>query len=201
MVAKIVIINGSAGVGKDSFVSYCKDFMGEDVAFEMSTIDLVKSAMMVLGWNGQKTPEARRMMSDIKAAWIRYNDGAFNYVKNKLRMMEAVAFGMARPPGGLQVVFVHVREPAEINKFVREYGRRCVTVLVRRPGIPVPDNDSDRSVADCDYNVIIDNVGGLSLLRHLAEWFCREYVGAPRELGEVEFRSVMSVGVDRLRNA
>ena len=51
---KIAIINGSAGVGKDTFVKYVKESYTLGTIVNVSTIDDVKRAARILGWDGIK---------------------------------------------------------------------------------------------------------------------------------------------------
>lgn len=176
---KVVIINGVAGSGKDTFVRFCRQLMGEAAVMELSTVSTVKSAMMVMGWDGEKSDAARRMMSDIKDAWSRYNDGPFSYVVDAVSQWSSSA---------IAAVFVHVREPEEIEKLERYFGQGCITVLVCRDGIPVPDNHADQGVAHFPYQVTIYNDGDLASLRRQAHQFCAiclmaESVGEPERKG------------------
>ena len=158
---EVIVINGTAEAGKDFFVRTCFRVLKD--AVELSTVTPVKDAARALGWDGEKTPAARRMLSDIKDAWTRWNDGSFNYIREQVelhRMMGAAWF------------FVHCREPEEISKFAGYYNGCCRTVLIRRPGIEAPDNHADRRVEDYPYDEIIPNDGTLSDLRQKAEDFC-----------------------------
>ena len=48
---KIVVINGSGGVGKDTFVEFCSEFAKVK---NISSVDKVKEAAKVLvNWNGE----------------------------------------------------------------------------------------------------------------------------------------------------
>ena len=52
MEKRIIIINGSGGVGKDTFVEYCSEFTNVK---NISSVDKVKEAAKILvGWNGEK---------------------------------------------------------------------------------------------------------------------------------------------------
>ena len=48
---QIIIINGSGGVGKDTFVEFCKKYAR---VLNISSVDKVKEAANILtGWNGE----------------------------------------------------------------------------------------------------------------------------------------------------
>ena len=76
----IIIINGTGGSGKDTFVSYCADYAK---VFNISAVDVVKEAARVLGWEGEKSETARKMLADMKQISINYNDGPTKYIMAK----------------------------------------------------------------------------------------------------------------------
>ena len=54
----IVIINGTGGAGKDTFVSFCSEFVK---VLNVSSVDKVKEAAKILvGWNGEKDEVSRK---------------------------------------------------------------------------------------------------------------------------------------------
>ena len=61
---EIVVINGSGGVGKDTFVQFCNEYTP---IMNISSVDKVKEAAKVLaGWNGEKDEKSRKFLSDLK---------------------------------------------------------------------------------------------------------------------------------------
>ena len=61
---EIVVINGSVGVGKDTFVQFCAEYAP---IMNISSVDKVKEAAKVLaGWNGEKDEKSRKFLSDLK---------------------------------------------------------------------------------------------------------------------------------------
>ena len=72
---KIIVINGSGGAGKDTFIKYCREANHEIYSF--STVDYVKDIATLIGWNGKKDMRGRRFLSDLKDALSEYNDTPF----------------------------------------------------------------------------------------------------------------------------
>jgi len=71
----VVIINGVGESGKDTFVNLCAEHA---TVFNLSTVDKVKDVATLFGWQGDKTPEDRKLLSDLKDAWTKYNNGPFH---------------------------------------------------------------------------------------------------------------------------
>ena len=69
---KIIVINGTGGAGKDTFVdvlkskSYVKDYF----IYNYSTIDRIKTIAEQCGWDGKKDEKGRQLLSDLKDAFI-----------------------------------------------------------------------------------------------------------------------------------
>lgn len=81
----LVLINGSNNSGKDQFVEYfIKHY--EFKSINMSTIDRIKEiSKKYFGWNGKKTPEARKFLAEMKKIWAEFNNGPFNYMVNEIK--------------------------------------------------------------------------------------------------------------------
>lgn len=106
----IVIINGKAGVGKDTFVNYCKEFVNNnnlDVIVEnLHRSDLPKKALKLVGWDGNKTFEARELL--VKLTDFGENFGmTYDYLIDSLSVLEE---------DKIKLVFYHVRDPKSIEK-------------------------------------------------------------------------------------
>ena len=156
---KIIVINGVAGSGKNTFVSYLKTLMPDLI--EHSTIDTVKKmAWQYLGVDHcqDKTDEKRQLWHDLKKAWIKYNDGPLKEI------LSLQYWNYDR------LLVVHCREPKEIRKIKNHFGDRCLTVLITRPGIDVPGNDADQGVLNCEYDHWIVNDGGFDDLEKSARF-------------------------------
>ena len=71
---RVVIINGKSSVGKDCFVTMCKEILGAEYVCNVSTVDFVKEVAEFCGWDGTKTPENRKFLSDLKDLLTDWND-------------------------------------------------------------------------------------------------------------------------------
>ena len=131
---KIVILNGKAGVGKDCFVAMCQDILGAECVYNISTVDFVKEVATMCGWDGTKTPKNRKFLSDLKDLLTEWDDVPFNKIIDTIDTWayERIAEGEY----DRSLVFVHCREPKEIEKLVEHYNIDdediVTTLLIRR---------------------------------------------------------------------
>lgn len=158
---EVVIINGFAGVGKSSFVQFCKEERqkNQDV-FELSTIDSIKKIAKSIGWNGEKTRRDRKFLSDLKDLLSRYNDYPHQLILNQIFEIKELSY----KPENL-IIFVHCREPEEIMRFKLELGAK--TLLIRRADAEKVNqvNHADNGVFDFEYDCTILNNGAIDELR------------------------------------
>ena len=141
---KIVIINGTGGSGKDTFVEfvskYCK-------VFNFSSVDKVKEIARMVGWNGGKTEKDRKFLSDLKKLTTEYNDMAFESIKSAVQEFEN---------SDNEIMFIHIREPEEITRAVKAFDAKAL--LVRRTGLDIiTSNYSDASVENYNYDYVVEN--------------------------------------------
>lgn len=157
---KIFIINGVGGSGKDTFVDFiinnCKKYI-----INVTSSDEIKRVAKILGWNCKKDEKGRKFLSELMQLVRDYNDGIFNY------WCEFIGNNSNKN----NILFLHVREPNEIIKYVKKFN--CKTILVERQNIKVPDNISDKGVMDYNYDIIIENSLGLKNLEELAIKFIK----------------------------
>ena len=121
-------------------------------------------------WNEEKTDEARRFLSELKRIWTEFNNGPFEYMSNKISKHYNSLINIDQDN---VVYFIHCREPKEIQKFLDKYGDNCVTLLVRRNNVNVPNNESDKNVENFDYDYYIDNDGDKEDLKQKAKEFIK----------------------------
>lgn len=156
----IILINGANRSGKDNFVEFfIKHY--EFKATNMSTIDIIKEiAKKHFGWNGKKTDEARKFLSEIKRIWAEYNNGPFNYMIEEINKHYKK---LTKKDKQNFIYFIHCREPHEIQKFKDKYGDKCITVLLKRnertDKNKIADNESDKNVDKYNYDRTIQNNG------------------------------------------
>lgn len=158
---KIFIVNGRGGAGKTSFEKMVVEIAAahnQKIAV-LSTIDYVKDIAKSIGWDGTKTLENRRMLSDLKDLLTRWNDSPHQSVCNKIKELDDV-----------DAVFIDSREPADIQRFIEEY--HATTVLVQRgKEIITYGNHADDCADDFDYDICVDNSRGLNELFAEAQIF------------------------------
>lgn len=165
MSKKIFIINGSGGVGKDTFVEYCSKFVATK---NISSVDKVKEAAKVLvGWNGEKDEVSRKLLVDLKRLSIDYNDAPTKYIQK-----EANEFMQEEKQ---QIMFIHIREISEIQK-VKEL-LDAKTLLVTNARISkILTNSSDANVEQYEYDYYIANDGTLEELEETAKKFVDDVI-------------------------
>ncbi len=143
-----LVINGRGGVGKDTL---CEAAATAYRVLNVSSITPIKALAKQCGWQGEKSDEARRFLAELKAAAVRYNDYPTHWIGERYR-----EFLQSED----EILFVHIREPKEIEKFVRETGNAAKTLLVRanrRMPCHTYGNASDDGVEDYPYDYYFDN--------------------------------------------
>ena len=160
-----IIINGSGGVGKDTFVDYCRIFAN---VTNVSSVDKVKEAAKILGWTGGKSEDDRKFLSDMKLLSTGYNNFPYEYLKENIaKFMEDKSSN---------VLFMHIREPEEIDKIKKEFG--CITVLVQNINKRrIDSNMADANVCNYEYDYVINNDYDLNRLKEKAIHFICEVTG------------------------
>lgn len=157
-----IIVNGSGGVGKDSFIKFCTEYLstvGKKCAC-IATIDPYKNIAAMLGWQGEKTEKARKFLSDLKVASSEYNDFPIINMNARCAQLEK---------DGYDVVFIMMREPEEIKRF------KDFSVLITNRNVKgITSNMADAGVYDCSYDYIIHNDGSLEDLSYDAIKFCKQ---------------------------
>lgn len=144
MTKKIVIINGSAGCGKDTFIEFVSKYA---LVTNFSSIDKVKEIAKQIGWDGQKTEKDRKFLSDLKKLTTEYNDMAFKSIDEAVRDFHKSA---------AELLFIHIREPEEIKKVVKNF--EAMTLLIKRDNfLPIQSNYSDANVENYEYDYVITN--------------------------------------------
>lgn len=156
---EIIVINGSGGVGKDTFVEYCKEYCKVK---NISSVDKVKEAAAILtGWNGIKDDKARKLLSDLKRIGVEYNDAPFRYVLKSIEEFEKEEE---------ELMFIHIREIDEIQKV--KSATNAKTLLVTNKNIKlITSNESDKNVKNYTYDYYIKNDGTLEDLNCIAQTF------------------------------
>lgn len=164
----VVVVNGFPRSGKDTFVNLCKNKLGA-FGVSVSTVDFVKYLAEQSGWDGTKTPENRKFLSDLKDLLTEWNDVPWKKVEEVYDDIKTECFQYGLRDSDF-FLFIHSREPEEIERFKEEYG--AVTVLVDRREVEgEQSNHSDADVMNYTYDYIINNNGTLDELEMRALTF------------------------------
>lgn len=160
----VIVINGAGGVGKDTLIGAVAEKYGTR---NISSVDPIKELARQAGWTGEKDDKSRKMLSDLKAIFTEYNDLSLAYIKSQYEQFLK---------SDEQVLFVHIREPEQIERFVETAPTRIKTLLVARLDEREYGNDSDDRVHEYSYDLHYSNHFSLELaktdfLNYFDEWF------------------------------
>lgn len=144
----VIIINGKGSCGKDTL---CQVAAMKFVVRNVSTIDPIRNAMIQhCGYDGGKSEKDRKFLSDVKKIVTAYNDYPTTYLLKHYKEF------MDDPLE--EIMFCHIREAEEIEKFRSKISSPCITLLVRRDtGIDIYGNESDDNVEDYSYDYIYNS--------------------------------------------
>ena len=156
---KIIVINGRGGVGKDTFIEVLREstkYYGKIKS--ISSVDSIKFAVgyLIGDYDPVKDNAYRKLLSDVKRALIEYND-----TPTLLLHKEVTKFINNE---NLEYLFVHIREPEEIEKFIescKELNTPIITLLIRNTSKGYDENTygnySDDNVENYKYDYIFNN--------------------------------------------
>ena len=106
-------------------------------------------------WDGRKDDRSRKFLADLKQLCVAYNDFPTNW---------AYRIYCEFLTSDDEILFVHIREPEEIAKFVRRTEGNAKTLLVRAGERMKRDkygNDADDRVENYFYDYYFSNDGSL----------------------------------------
>ena len=139
----VIVINGAGGVGKDTLCDLAaKHFK----VYNVSSITPIKEIASLCGWDGSKDDKSRKFLADLKRISIEYNDYPTLWAKDRYEEF----LGSQD-----EVMFLHIREPEEISKFVSATCGKAKTLLVRggsRMTKTSYGNAADDSVEQYEYD-------------------------------------------------
>ena len=169
---QIFIINGSGGVGKDTFVELVSTELN-DTLKKLHTVEYfssvykVKEIAIEIGWDGKKREKDRKFLSDLKNLSSNYCDMPFQSMKNKVN--EFIKNDENK------FLFLHIREPEEIIRAVKEFDAK--TILVVRDTVKyITSNMADKNVFNYDYDYVIQNNGTITDLKQKAKELIDEVI-------------------------
>lgn len=161
---KIIVVNGLPHSGKSTFENYCLKH-NRDGGACISSIDFVKYLANKCGWTGEKTPETRKFLSDLKSL---LTNSPFGNVPQKAVLDEIDTLSLDAP--NRFMIFVDIREPEQIQDFVEKTGATTIKIE-RDEGTDIISNTSDANVDDYKYDYVIKNNGTLEQLELAARDF------------------------------
>lgn len=161
---RIFIINGTGGVGKDTFVSLVSKVSHHPVT-NFSSVDKVKKIAKIIGWDGGKTEKDRKFLSDLKLICTDYNNMPFNSMREKVKEFTE---------SNSVMLFLHIREPEEIEKARDTFDAK--TVLIKRNTVKqITSNMADGNVFNYQYDIVINNDGDFDSLENKAIEFVKDF--------------------------
>ena len=113
----VIVINGSGGVGKDTL---CELAAEHYKVKNVSSITPIKEIAALCGWDGKKDDKSRKFLSDLKRLCVEYNDYPTVWAREQYEDFKT---------GCEEIMFVHIREPEEIAKFVKATNGEAKTLL------------------------------------------------------------------------
>ena len=154
----IFIINGSNGVGKDTFIDKLRDELRDYEYLNISSIDVVKNMLRKNEiWDGQKDEKGRQLLAEVKAAINKYSD----FINTDIVMR----VGRWRPRTMMNsIAFIHVREPEQIeilsHRLESAFGEFSMvgTILIKRSSAEATaNNDADMNVENYKYDIVLED--------------------------------------------
>lgn len=162
LIKTVYVINGSGGVGKDTFISMVSKIVKCE---SYSSVEAVKTAAKILGWNGEKDEKSRKFLSDLKFLSTEYNDFSFQSIIARIRRF----YSDEESP----ILFLHIRETKEIQR-LRALFPDIQTILITNKNVKqITSNEADAGVYNLEYDYVINNDEGLLELNQKVEEFLR----------------------------
>ncbi len=157
---KVIVLNGFPRSGKDEFVNIAKTVYN---CINHSTVGKVKEIATIMGWDGDKTPKNRQMLSKLKDLYTEYFDGPF------IDIIHLICMEMAKEKP-CDIIFIHVREPKEIQRIKRfctyKDNISFCSILVKRPESEKDHTShSDKNVNNFVYDITINNDSTLEIYK------------------------------------
>lgn len=123
-VRNICIINGKGGAGKDTLISSLTEGENAVKVFNVSSIDPIKDICEDINPTGKKDLAYRKLLSDMKGLIDKYYiEQTGNSYTNSYVLKEAEYF--LRNCKDTSVMFIHIREPENIDRCVKSLNSLC----------------------------------------------------------------------------
>lgn len=169
---RICVLNGSGGVGKNTFAELCAKTHGVE---QISSVDEVKKIARLMGWNGEKDEASRRMLSDLKDLMTNWGDLPLKYILKEIDIFLHESIDARN-----SILFIDIREPIEIEQLIKTVSQnyKVTTVLIRNNNVKkITSNHADNNVENYNYDYIIENNECLKMLEESAIEFVNDIFG------------------------
>ena len=126
----LVFINGHAGVGKDTFVRFCRKYAESQKCrtYNIHRSDAPKMALQTLGWNGEKDTETRELLKTM-VDYMESKNLLNKYLDSQIQ--SAVTLSSTDV-----IIFYHVRDPQVMynlmGRYIAKEGIKPISVLIKR---------------------------------------------------------------------
>lgn len=154
---KVIIVNGSPRSGKSLFCEFCREQLN-GWGYEYSTVDFVKQIACYCGWDGTKSLQNRKFLSDLKDLLTEWNDIPYKKVTDEIQKV-LKRYKTLEIDTDKLIFFIHCREPKEIQKFVDRMGAKTLIVRRLEAEEQKQSNHADSNVFNYDYDYVICNNG------------------------------------------
>ena len=161
---KIYVLNGSGGCGKDTFVDLCQIYSKYQIWHD-STIAPIKEVAAELGWNGEKTEEYRKFLSDLKDISTKLFDTSFKYIESQIELARYCK---------VNYIFIDCREPEEIERICKQFDAKSIYIDASKRNPIITSNHADANVMNYNYDYYIDNNGTLEEFKNKAKEFIQK---------------------------
>ncbi len=168
----IYIINGKPESGKSTFCQMVIELMGENFAVELSTVDKVKEIATYCGWDGTKSLENRRFLSDLKDLLTKWGDVPVKDIKKRINTFYYTAEYWDIDTDKM-AIFINCREPEEIARLCEELNAKSILIVRDNTTNCEVSNHADENVFNYDYDITIRNNSNLDHLKLTAQAFIK----------------------------
>lgn len=157
-IKRVLLINGCAGAGKDTFVKCLNEIVP---TYHYSIVDCVKDILSPVDNGMHKTEKYRKLVSDVKLALESYNDYPY-------RNVTSVVCDFFNDDLPHELLCIDMREPHNIERAKKDFN--ALSILVEQDGVkPILSNVGDASVYESSYNFTVNNSSDLKNLKREAE--------------------------------
>jgi len=176
MSLNIYVLNGPAGVGKDTFVS-CVDTnlrnLNGSRAVSISSVGGIKEiATKFFGYKESvKSDKDRKFLAELKNLTDDYCDYSFTYIYEEIQKIRRSNDSDVYPH--VSAIFIMCREPGKIERLCNAYNLKSIFIDSNRDIHKVTNNDADANVRNWEYDITIHNDKDLANLNKIAEAFVK----------------------------